>query len=121
MFGSTSKTRDRFPTATLNVYYPFHKLKSERQITQTIGYQSGANLADHQREQQMTQEIALRPFRSIQCRIPRQSRVRRTFLLAFQAGSPLVRSLFASLTLLAVAMAVPVAAAQTIALFIDVS
>jgi alpha-L-arabinofuranosidase len=69
----------------------------------------------------MTQEIAFRPFRSIQCRIPRQSRVRRTFLLAFQAGSPLVRSLFASLTLLAVAMAVPVAAAQKIALFIDVS
>ena len=30
----------------------------------------------------MTQEIAFRPFRSIQCRIPRQSRVRRTFLLA---------------------------------------
>jgi alpha-L-arabinofuranosidase len=69
----------------------------------------------------MTQEIAFRPFRSIQCRIPRQSRVRRTFLLAFQAGSPLVRSLFASLTLLVVAMAVPVAVAQKIQLSVDVS
>src|SRR5579862_3513049 len=68
----------------------------------------------------MTQKIAFRSFRSIQCRILRQSRVRRTFLLAFQAGSPLVRSLFASLTLLVVAMAVPVAVAQKIQLSVDV-
>ena len=86
-----------------------------------VGYQSGANLAEPQKEQQMTQEIAFRPFRSIQCRILRQSQVRRTFLFAFQAGSPLVRSFLASLTLLAVAMAAPVAAAQKVALFIDVS
>jgi alpha-L-arabinofuranosidase len=69
----------------------------------------------------MTQEIAFRPFRSIQCRILRRSHVRRAFLFAFQAGSPLVRSLFASLTLLVVAMAVPVAAAQKIQLSVDVS
>src|SRR6266568_1490238 len=86
-----------------------------------VGYQSGANLAEPQKEQQMTQEIAFRPFRSIQCRILRQSQVRRTFLFAFQAGSPLVRSLFASLTLLVVATAVPVATAQKIQLSVDVS
>src|SRR5262250_3400093 len=69
----------------------------------------------------MAQKLAFRSFRSIQCRIPRQSHVRRTFLFAFQEGSPLVRSLFASLTLLVVAMAVPVAAAQKIQLSVDVS
>jgi alpha-L-arabinofuranosidase len=69
----------------------------------------------------MAQKLAFRSFRSIQCRILRQSRVRQTFLFASQAGSPLVRSLFASLTLLVVAMAVPVAAAQKIQLSVDVS
>jgi alpha-L-arabinofuranosidase len=69
----------------------------------------------------MAQKLAFRSFRSIQCRILRQSHVRRTFLFASQAGSPLVRSLFASLTLLVVAMAVPVAAAQKIQLSVDVS
>ena len=86
-----------------------------------VGYQSGANLAERQKVQQMTQEIAFRLFRSIQYRILRRSQFRRTFLFALQAGSPLVRSLLASLTLLAVAMAAPVAAAQKVALFIDVS
>jgi hypothetical protein len=105
---------------TLNVYYLFHELNSERQC-KNVGYQSGANLAEPQKEQQMTQEIAFRPFRSIQCRILRQSQVRRTFLFAFQVGSPLVRSLFASLTLLVVATAVPVATAQKIQLSVDVS
>ena len=42
MFGSTSKMRDRFSTAMLNVYYLFHKLKSERQIPKKVGFQSGA-------------------------------------------------------------------------------
>src|SRR5262250_1095309 len=69
----------------------------------------------------MAQKLAFRSFRSIQCRIPRQSHVRRTFLFAFQEGSPLVRSLFVSVTLLVVAMAVPVAAAQKIQLSVDVS
>jgi alpha-N-arabinofuranosidase len=69
----------------------------------------------------MAQKLAFRSFRSIQRRILRQSQVRRTFLFAFQTGSPLVRSLFASLTLLVVAMAGPVAAAQKIHLSVDVS
>jgi len=69
----------------------------------------------------MAQTLAFRSFRSIQCRILRQSHVRRTFLFASQAGSPLVCSLFASLTLLVVAMTVPVAAAQKIQLSVDVS
>jgi alpha-L-arabinofuranosidase len=69
----------------------------------------------------MAQKLAFRSFRSIQCRILRQSHVRRTFLFASQAGSPLVRSLFSSFTLLVVAMAVPVAAAQKIQLSVDVS
>ena len=69
----------------------------------------------------MAQKLAFRPFRAIQYRILRRSQIRRTFLFAVQAGSPLVRSLLASLTLLAVAMAAPVAAAQKVALFIDVS
>jgi alpha-L-arabinofuranosidase len=68
----------------------------------------------------MAQKLAFGPFR-IQCRILRRSHVRRIFLFAFQAGSPLVRSLFASLTLLVVAMAVQVAAAQKIRLSVDVS
>jgi alpha-N-arabinofuranosidase len=69
----------------------------------------------------MAQKLAFRSFRSIQCRILRQSQVRRTFLFALQAGSPLVRSLFASLTLLVVAMAAPVVAAQKFQLSVDVS
>jgi len=69
----------------------------------------------------MAQKLAFRSLRSIQCRILHQSHVRRTFLFASEAGSPLVRSLFASLTLLVVAMAVPVAAAQKIQLSVDVS
>jgi alpha-N-arabinofuranosidase len=69
----------------------------------------------------MAQKLAFGPFRSIQCRILRRSRARRTFLLAFQAESRLVRSLCASLTLLVVAMAVPVAVAQKIQLSVDVS
>jgi len=51
----------------------------------------------------------------------RQSEVGRTFLFALQAGSPLVRSLFASLTLLVVAMAAPEAAAQKVQMSIDAS
>src|SRR5437773_4788451 len=69
----------------------------------------------------MAQKLAFRPFRAIQYRILRRSQFRRTFLFALKGGSPLVRSLLASLTLLAVAMAAPVAAAQKVALFIDVS
>src|SRR5437016_5030927 len=69
----------------------------------------------------MAQKLAFRPFRGIQYRILRRSQIRRTFLFAVQAGSPLVRSLLASLTLLAVAMAAPAVAAQKVALFIDVS
>src|SRR5437762_11140382 len=67
----------------------------------------------------MAQKLAFRPFRAIQYRILRRSQVRRTFLLALQAGSSLVRSLLASLTLFAVA--VPVAAAQKVQMSIDVS
>ncbi len=65
----------------------------------------------------MAQILALRRFRAIHHGILRQPAFasgRRTFLFALQAGSPLVRSLFVSLTLLVVAMAVPVAAAQKI-------
>jgi alpha-L-arabinofuranosidase len=72
----------------------------------------------------MTQKLALRRFRAIQCRILRRSAfpsARRTFLFALQAGSPLVRSLFAGLTVLAVAMATPVLAAQKVQLSVDVS
>ena len=69
----------------------------------------------------MAQKLAFRPFRAIQYRILRRSQFRRTFLFALKGGSPLVRSLLASLTLLAVAIAAPVAAAQKVALFIDVS
>jgi alpha-L-arabinofuranosidase len=69
----------------------------------------------------MAQKLAFRPFRSIQYRILRQSQVGRTFLFALQAGSPLVRSLFASLTLLVVAMAAPGAAAQKVQMSIDAS
>src|SRR5256885_7557800 len=69
----------------------------------------------------MAQKLAFRPFRAIQYRILRRFQFRRTFLFAVQAGSPLVRSLLAILTLLAMAMAAPVAAAQKVALFIDVS
>src|SRR5256885_15678602 len=69
----------------------------------------------------MAQKLAFRPFRAIQYRILRRFQFRRTFLFAVQAGSPFVRSLLASLTLLAVAMAAPVAAAQKVLLFIDVS
>src|SRR5216117_1791977 len=69
----------------------------------------------------MAQKLAFRPSRAIQHRILRRSQIRRTFLFAVQAGSPLVRSLLAGLSLLAVAMAAPAAAAQKVALFIDVS
>src|SRR5438309_8428384 len=69
----------------------------------------------------MAQKLAFRHLRAIQYRILRRSQFRRTFLFALKAGSPLVRSLLASLTLLAVAMAAPVAAAQKVLLFIDVS
>ena len=69
----------------------------------------------------MAQKLAFRPFRAIQYRILRRSQVRRTFLFALQAGSSLVRSLLASLTLLAVAVAVPVAAAQKVQMSVDVS
>src|SRR5881394_3793367 len=69
----------------------------------------------------MAQKLAFRPFRAIQYRILRRSQIRRTFLFALKTGSPLVRSLLAGLSLLAVAMAAPAAAAQKVALFIDVS
>ena len=69
----------------------------------------------------MAQKLAFRPSRAIQHRILRRSQFRRTVLFALKARSPLVRSLLASLTLLAVAIAAPVAAAQKVALFIDVS
>src|SRR5258707_3372322 len=69
----------------------------------------------------MAQKLAFRPCRVIQYGILRRAQLRRTYLVALKAGSPLVRSLLASLTLLAVAMAAPVAAAQKVALFIDVS
>src|ERR1700757_184547 len=69
----------------------------------------------------MAQKLAFRHLRTIQYRILRRSQFRRTFLFALQAGSPLVRSLLASLTLLVVAMAVQVAAAQKIRLSVDVS
>src|SRR5690349_17381732 len=69
----------------------------------------------------MAQKPAFRPFRAIQYRILRRSQVRRTFLFALQAGSSLIRSLLASLTLLAVAVAVPVAAAQRVEMSVDVA
>jgi alpha-N-arabinofuranosidase len=67
----------------------------------------------------MAQKLAFRHLRAIQYRILRRSQFRRTFLFALQAGSSLVRSLLASLTLLAVA--VPVAAAQKVQMSVDVS
>src|SRR6266550_295756 len=67
----------------------------------------------------MAQKLAFRPFRAIQYRILRRSQIRRTFLFAVQAGSSLVRSLLASLTLLAVV--VPVAEAQKAQMSVDVS
>jgi hypothetical protein len=67
----------------------------------------------------MAQKLAFRYFRAIQYRILRRSQVRWTFLFAVQAGSSLVCSLLASLTLLAVA--VPVAAAQKVQMSVDVS
>jgi alpha-L-arabinofuranosidase len=69
----------------------------------------------------MAQKLVFRHLRAIQYRILRRSQFRRTLVFALQAGSPLVRSLLASLTLLAVAVAAPVAAAQKVALFIDAS
>jgi hypothetical protein len=119
VFGSISKMRGRSSTATLNVYYPFHKLNSERQIRKNVGYP--VQPSEPQREQQMAQKLAFRPFRAIQYRILRRSEIRRTFLFAVQAGSSLVRSLLASLTLLAVAVAVPVAEAQKAQMSVDVS
>ena len=69
----------------------------------------------------MAQKLALRSFRAIQYRILRQSQVGRTFLFALQVGSPAVRSLFASLTLLVMAIAAPAVAAQKVQLSVDVS
>jgi len=69
----------------------------------------------------MAQKLAFRHLRAIQYRIQRRSQFRRTFLFALQAGSSLVRSLLASLTLLAVAVTVPVAAAQKVQMSVDVS
>lgn len=72
----------------------------------------------------MAAKLALRRFRAIHHRILRQSTFasgRRTLLFMPQAGSPLVRSLVASLTLLVVAIAVPAAAAQKIQLSVDIS
>ena len=69
----------------------------------------------------MAQKLAFRHLRAIQYRILRRSQFRRTFLFALQAGSSLVRSLLASLTLLAVAVTVPVAAAQKVQMSVDVS
>ena len=67
----------------------------------------------------MAQKLAFRPPRAIQCRIPHRSQGRPTFLFALQGGSSLVRSLFASLTLLAVA--VTVTAAQRVQMSVDVA
>src|SRR5579859_7880604 len=67
----------------------------------------------------MAQKLAFRPFRAIQYRILRRSQIRRAILFAVQAGSSLVRSLLASLILFAVA--VPVAEAQKVQMFVDVS
>ena len=69
----------------------------------------------------MAQKLAFRHLRAIQYRILRRSQFRRTFPFALQAGSSLVRSLLASLTLLAVAVTVPVAAAQKVQMSVDVS
>jgi alpha-N-arabinofuranosidase len=69
----------------------------------------------------MAQKLAFRHLRAIQYRILRRSQFRRTFLFALQAGSSLVRSLLASLTLLAVAVTVPAAAAQKVQMSVDVS
>ena len=69
----------------------------------------------------MAQKLAFRHLRAIQYRILRRSQFRQTFLFALQAGSSLVRSLLASLTLLAVAVTVPVAAAQKVQMSVDVS
>ena len=69
----------------------------------------------------MAQKLAFRHLRAIQYRILRRSQFRRTFLFALQAGSSLVRSHLASLTLLAVAVTVPVAAAQKVQMSVDVS
>lgn len=69
----------------------------------------------------MAQKLAFRHLRAIQYRILRRSQFRRTFLFALQAGSSLVRSPLASLTLLAVAVTVPVAAAQKVQMSVDVS
>lgn len=69
----------------------------------------------------MARKLAFRHLRAIQYRILRRSQFRRTFLFALQAGSSLVRSLLASLTLLAVAVTVPVAAAQKVQMSVDVS
>jgi alpha-L-arabinofuranosidase len=69
----------------------------------------------------MAQKLAFRHLRATQYRILRRSQFRRTFLFALQAGSSPVRSLLASLTLLAVAVTVPVAAAQKVQMSVDVS
>jgi len=69
--------------------------------------------------------LARRYFRATQYRILRRSTFhlsgRWTFLFAPHAGSPFVCSLFACLTVLAVAIAAPVVAAQKVQLSVDVS
>lgn len=70
----------------------------------------------------MAQKLAVRICRAIRYRILRRSQVGRTLLFVLQAGpSLLVRSLLASLTLLAVAVAAPVAAGQKVQMSVDVS
>src|ERR1043166_8427502 len=69
----------------------------------------------------MSQKLALRPVRAIRHGIARQSEVRRTF--ALPGGSSLLRSLLASLSLLAmtVTVAVPVARPQKVHMSVDVA
>jgi alpha-L-arabinofuranosidase len=69
----------------------------------------------------MAQKLASDVSEQFSTEILRRSQFRRTFLFALQAGSSLVRSLLAILTLLAVAVAVPVAAAQKVQMSVDVS
>jgi len=65
----------------------------------------------------MNQEIPFRLFRAIQYRVPCRSQVRQTFFSALQAGSSLVRALFACLILFAVTM--PVTYAQKVQIAVD--
>jgi hypothetical protein len=65
----------------------------------------------------MNQKLPFRPFRAIQYRVLCRPQVRWTFLSAFQAGSSLVRTLFACLILFAVT--VPVTYAQKVQISVD--